>query len=52
LVLFVPYTMLWEPKPVTAWMREEEEDMRRRYGADGEAYLRRTGRFIPRLRRR
>ena len=52
LLLFVPYTMLWEPKPLTAWMREEEDDLRRRYGEAGEAYLRRTGRFIPRLRRR
>jgi protein-S-isoprenylcysteine O-methyltransferase Ste14 len=52
LLLFVPYTMLEEPKPLTAWMREEEEDLRRRYGAEGEAYLGRTGRFIPRLRRR
>jgi protein-S-isoprenylcysteine O-methyltransferase Ste14 len=51
LLLFVPYTMLWKPKPLTAWMREEEEDLRRRYGAEGEAYLRRTGRFIPRVRR-
>jgi protein-S-isoprenylcysteine O-methyltransferase Ste14 len=52
LLLFLPYTMLWEPKPLTAWMREEEEDLRRRYGAEGEAYLRRTGRVVPRLRRR
>ena len=52
LLLFVPYTMLWEPKPLTAWMREEEEDLRRRHGAEGEAYLRRTGRFIPRFRHR
>jgi protein-S-isoprenylcysteine O-methyltransferase Ste14 len=51
LLLFIPYTMLWEPKPLTAWMREEEEDLRRRYGAEGEAYLRRTGRIFPRLRR-
>src|SRR5919201_192136 len=52
LLLFVPYTMLWEPKPLTAWMREEEEDLRGRYGAEAEAYLRRTGRFIPRFRLR
>jgi protein-S-isoprenylcysteine O-methyltransferase Ste14 len=51
LLLLIPYTMLWEPKSVTAWMREEEEDLRRRYGAEGEAYLRRTGRVFPRLRR-
>jgi protein-S-isoprenylcysteine O-methyltransferase Ste14 len=52
LLLYIPYTMLWEPKPLTAWMREEEEDLRRRYGAEGEVYLRRTGRFIPRIRGR
>lgn|SRR5918994_899777 len=51
LLLLIPYTMLWGPKPMTAWMREEEEDLRRRYGAEGEAYLRRTGRLFPRLRR-
>jgi protein-S-isoprenylcysteine O-methyltransferase Ste14 len=32
-------------------MREEEEDLRRRYGAEGKAYLARTGRVLPRLRR-
>jgi protein-S-isoprenylcysteine O-methyltransferase Ste14 len=51
LLLFVPYTMMWEPKLLTTWMREEEEALRSRYGAEGEAYLRRTGRFFPRLRR-
>jgi protein-S-isoprenylcysteine O-methyltransferase Ste14 len=51
LLLLVPYTMLWEPKLLTTWMREEEDALRRRYGAEGEAYLRRTGRFIPRFRR-
>lgn len=52
LLLLVAYTMQWEPKPITAWMREEEEDLRRRHGAEGEAYLARTGRVLPRLRRR
>ncbi len=52
LLLFVAYTMQWEPKLLTSWMREEEEDLRRSYGADGEEYLRRTGRVLPRLRRR
>jgi len=50
-VLLLLYTMLWEPKTITAWMREEEDDLRRRYGAEGEAYLARTGRIFPRLRR-
>jgi protein-S-isoprenylcysteine O-methyltransferase Ste14 len=51
LLLFFAYTMLWEPKPLTAWMREEEDEMRLRYGTEGEAYLQRTGRVFPRLRR-
>jgi protein-S-isoprenylcysteine O-methyltransferase Ste14 len=51
LLLFVAYTMQWEPKLLTSWMREEEEDLRRRYGAEGEAYLARTGRVLPRLGR-
>lgn len=51
LLLLVAYTMLWEPKPLTTWMREEEDDLRRRYGAEAEAYLLRTGRVVPRLRR-
>jgi protein-S-isoprenylcysteine O-methyltransferase Ste14 len=52
LLLLVAYTMQWEPKPITAWMREEEEDLRRRYGPEAEAYLARTGRVFPRFRRR
>lgn len=52
LLLLVAYTMQWEPKLLTSWMREEEEDLRSRHGADGEAYLARTGRVLPRLRRR
>jgi len=51
LLLFVAYTMQWEPKLLTSWMREEEEDLRHRYGAEGNAYLARTGRALPRLRR-
>lgn len=51
LLLLVAYTTKWEPKPLTAWMREEEDDLRRRYGAEAEAYFRRTGRVFPRLRR-
>jgi protein-S-isoprenylcysteine O-methyltransferase Ste14 len=51
LLVLASYTMLWKPRPVTWWMRQEEEDLRRRYGAEAEAYLRRTGRVFPRLRR-
>lgn len=51
LLLLVAYTMQWEPKFITSWMREEEEELRRRYGAEAGAYLRRTGRVFPRLRR-
>jgi protein-S-isoprenylcysteine O-methyltransferase Ste14 len=51
LLVLASYTMLWRPRPVTWWMRQEEEDLRRRYGAEAEAYLGRTGRVFPRLRR-
>jgi protein-S-isoprenylcysteine O-methyltransferase Ste14 len=51
ILLFVAYTMMWEPRSVTSWMREEEEELRRRYGGEGEAYLERTGGLFPRLRR-
>ena len=50
-LLIVPYSMIWEPRPVPLWMRDEEADLRRRHGAEAEAYLRRTGRVFPRLRR-
>ena len=43
------YTMLWGPKPVTRWMKEEDEDLRRRFGAEAEAYIARAGRVFPRL---
>ena len=52
LLLLIAYTMQWEPKLLTSWMREEEEDLVRHHGAAGEAYLARTGRVLPRLRRR
>src|SRR5918992_2198134 len=52
LLVLVVYTMLWQPAPVTWWMREEEEDLRRRYGAEAEVYLARTGRVFPRFRAR
>jgi protein-S-isoprenylcysteine O-methyltransferase Ste14 len=51
-LVLLAYTMLWEPKPVTRWMKEEEEDLRRRFGAEADAYIARTGRVFPRLRRR
>jgi protein-S-isoprenylcysteine O-methyltransferase Ste14 len=44
--------MLWGPKPVTRWMKEEEEDLRRRFGAEADTYIARTGRVSPKLRRR
>lgn len=46
------YTMLWQPMTIVGWMRHEEDDLRRRYGDEAEAYLSRTGRVFPRLRRR
>jgi protein-S-isoprenylcysteine O-methyltransferase Ste14 len=51
LLVLASYTMLWKPRPVTWWMRQEEEDLRRRYGAEADDFLRRTGRVFPRLRR-
>jgi protein-S-isoprenylcysteine O-methyltransferase Ste14 len=51
LLVFAAYTMLWMPRPVTRWMKEEDEDLRRRFGAEAEAYIQRTGRVFPRLRR-
>lgn len=50
LLVLVSYTTLWGPKSVIGWAREEEADLRRRYGADHQAYAARTGRFVPRLR--
>jgi protein-S-isoprenylcysteine O-methyltransferase Ste14 len=50
-LVFISYNTLWGPKFITAWAREEEAEMRRRYGADHEAYAARTGRFLPRFRR-
>lgn len=50
-LVFVAYNMLWGPKFTTAWAHEEEAEMRRRYGADHEAYVAGTGRFFPRIRR-
>lgn len=51
LLVLAAYTMLWMPRPVTWWMKQEDEDLRRRFGAEAEAYIARTGRVFPRLRR-
>lgn len=51
LLVLLSYTTLWQPRTVIGWMRAEEEDLRRRYGAEAEEYLRRTGRVFPRIRR-
>ncbi len=50
-LVFISYNSLWGPKFITTWAREEEAEMRRRHGADYDAYAARTGRFFPRLRR-
>ncbi len=49
-LVLISYNTLWGPKFITTWAREEEAEMRRRHGADYEAYVARTGRFLPRLR--
>jgi protein-S-isoprenylcysteine O-methyltransferase Ste14 len=51
LFVLAAYMMLWRPRPVTWWMKEEDEDLRRRFGAEADAYIARTGRVFPRLRR-
>ncbi len=51
LLVLAAYTTLWQPTTVVGWMRLEEDDLRRRYGDEAEAYLSRTGRVFPRLRR-
>jgi protein-S-isoprenylcysteine O-methyltransferase Ste14 len=50
-LVLAAYTMLWMPRLVTWWMKEEDEDLRRRFGAEADAYIARTGRVLPRLRR-
>jgi protein-S-isoprenylcysteine O-methyltransferase Ste14 len=52
LLVLAAYTMLWMPRPVTWWMKEEDEGLRRRFGAEAEAYIARTGRVFPQFRRR
>ena len=52
LLVLAAYTTLWQPTTVVGWMRLEEDDLRRRYGDEAEAYLSRTGRVFPRLRPR
>jgi protein-S-isoprenylcysteine O-methyltransferase Ste14 len=51
LLLLISYTTLWGPKLITSWIREEEVELRRLFGADYEAYAARTGKFFPRFRR-
>jgi protein-S-isoprenylcysteine O-methyltransferase Ste14 len=51
LLVFISYNTLWGPRFITREADEEEAEMRRRHGADYEAYIARTGRFFPRLRR-
>jgi protein-S-isoprenylcysteine O-methyltransferase Ste14 len=51
LLVLISYTTLWGPKLITSWIREEDEGLRRRFGADYAAYAARTGKFFPRLRR-
>ena len=51
LLVLISYTTLWGPKLLTSWIREEEVELRRRFGADYEAYVARTGKFFPRFRR-
>jgi protein-S-isoprenylcysteine O-methyltransferase Ste14 len=51
LIVLAAYTMLWMPRPVTRWMKDEDEDLRRRFGAEADGYIERTGRVFPRLRR-
>ena len=51
LLVLAAYTTLWQPTTVVGWMRLEEDDLRRRFGDEAEAYLSRTGRVFPRLRR-
>jgi protein-S-isoprenylcysteine O-methyltransferase Ste14 len=51
LLVLISYTTLWGPKLLTSWIREEEVELRRLFGADYEAYAARTGKFFPRLRR-
>jgi protein-S-isoprenylcysteine O-methyltransferase Ste14 len=50
-LVFISYNTLWGPRFITSWAGEEEAEMRRRHGSDYEAYVARTGRFFPRLRR-
>jgi protein-S-isoprenylcysteine O-methyltransferase Ste14 len=52
LLVLAAYTTLWQPTTVVGWMRLEEDGLLRRYGEEAEAYLSRTGRVFPRLRRR
>ncbi len=50
-LVFIAYNTLWGPRFITVEAQEEEEEMLRRHGAEYEAYVARTGRFLPRVRR-
>jgi protein-S-isoprenylcysteine O-methyltransferase Ste14 len=50
-LVFISYNTLWGPRFITSWADEEEAEMRRRHGAEYDAYVARTGRFFPRVRR-
>ncbi len=48
LLLVVFYT---EPWSVARWIREEEQELLKRFGKDYEEYMKKTGRFLPKIRR-
>ncbi len=50
-LVFISYNSLWGPRFITREADEEEAEMRRRHGSAYDAYVARTGRFFPRLRR-
>jgi protein-S-isoprenylcysteine O-methyltransferase Ste14 len=52
LLVLLFYTEFDEPVWLTTEVRREEEELHRRFGADYQEYADRTGRFLPRLRRR
>ena len=52
LLVLLFYTEFDGPTLLTTEIRREEEELYRRFGADYQEYADRTGRFLPRLRRR
>ena len=48
LLFVVFYT---EPWSVTKWIRGEEQELLKRFGKDYEEYMKKTGRFLPKIRR-